>query len=95
MEFENTEYIENTLVYEDYCRLRESVGWTIFPNAEKSLKNSLYTIAAIQDKSFDNPVYFRIIKVFFINKFCFFSFINTDLLLALLYRNNYPEGNKK
>ena len=55
MEFENTEYIENTLVYEDYCRLRESVGWTIFPNAEKSLKNSLYTIAAIQDKSFDNP----------------------------------------
>ena len=49
MEFENTEYIENTLVYEDYCRLRESVGWTNFPNAEKSLKNSLYTIAAMQD----------------------------------------------
>jgi len=49
LEFENMEYIENVLAYEDYCRLRESVGWTNFPNAEKSLKNSLYTIAAMQD----------------------------------------------
>ena len=43
------EFIENVLVYEDYCRLRESVGWINSPNAEKSLKNSLYTIAAMQD----------------------------------------------
>lgn len=49
LEFEDMEYIENVLVYEDYCRLRESVGWINFSNAEKSIKNSLYTIAAMQD----------------------------------------------
>ena len=43
------EYKENVLAYEDYCRLRESVGWLNFPNIQKSLENSLYTIAAVQD----------------------------------------------
>lgn len=42
------EYKENFLDYEDYCRLRESVGWLNFPNARKALQNSLYTIAAVQ-----------------------------------------------
>ena len=34
------EYKENILGYEDYCRLRESVGWLNFSKvqAEKSLK---------------------------------------------------------
>lgn len=44
------EYKENILVYEDYCKLRESVGWPVFPNVQKVLGNSLYTITAIQDK---------------------------------------------
>ena len=43
------EYKENVLTYEDYCRLRESVGWLNFPNIQKSLENSLYTIVAVQD----------------------------------------------
>lgn len=42
------DYIENALSYEDYCRLRQSVGWTNFSKvqAENSLKNNLYTVAA-------------------------------------------------
>ncbi len=43
------EYKENSLVYEDYCKLRESAGWPVFSNARKSLGNSLYTIAAVQN----------------------------------------------
>lgn len=43
------EYKENILVYEDYCKLRESAGWPVFSNARKSLENSLYTIAAVQN----------------------------------------------
>lgn len=43
------EYKENILGYEDYCKLRESVGWQNFPNARQSLKNSLYTITAIKN----------------------------------------------
>lgn len=43
------EYKENSLDYEGYCRLRKSVGWLNFPNMRKSLENSLYTIAAVQD----------------------------------------------
>lgn len=41
-------YKENALCYEDYCRLRESVGWMNFSKTqtEKSLKNSLYTVVA-------------------------------------------------
>ncbi len=46
---ENMKYRENVLAYEDYCRLRESVGWLNFPNIQKSLENSLYTITAVQD----------------------------------------------
>ena len=42
---------ENTLCYEEYCKLRESVGWINFSRTqtEKSLQNSLYTVAAEED----------------------------------------------
>lgn len=42
---------ENALCYEDYYRLRESVGWNNFSRlqAEKSLRNSLYTVTAEND----------------------------------------------
>lgn len=45
------EYKENTLSYEDYCRLRQSVGWTNFSKTqtEKSLEKSLYTVVANSD----------------------------------------------
>ena len=45
------EYKENILGYEDYCRLRESVGWLNFSKvqAEKSLNNSVYTVVALKD----------------------------------------------
>lgn len=45
------EYKENTLSYEDYCRLRQSVGWTNFSKTqtEKSLERSLYTVVADND----------------------------------------------
>lgn len=45
------DYKENTLSYEDYCRLRQSVGWTNFSKAqtEKSLERSLYTVVANSD----------------------------------------------
>ncbi len=44
-------YKENALCCEDYCRLRESVGWFQFPKerTEKALQNSLYTVTAEQD----------------------------------------------
>lgn len=44
------EYRENTLSYEDYSRLRESVGWKNFSKiqAENALKHSLYTITAVE-----------------------------------------------
>ena len=44
-------YKENTLCYEEYCKLRESVGWINFSRTqtEKSLQNSLYTVAAEED----------------------------------------------
>lgn len=42
---------ENVLCCEDYYRLRESVGWHNFSRvqAEKSLKNSLYTVTVEKD----------------------------------------------
>lgn len=45
------EYKENNLSYEDYCRLRQSVGWTNFSKTqtEKSLERSLYTVVADND----------------------------------------------
>lgn len=44
-------YKENTLCYEEYCKLRESVGWINFSRTqtEKSLQNSLYTVAREED----------------------------------------------
>lgn len=45
------EYQENVLCYEDYCRLRESVGWTNFSKeqTQAALSNSLYTVAAFEN----------------------------------------------
>ncbi len=42
---------ENVLGYEDYCRLRESVGWQLFSEeqTQKALSNSLYTVIAVDD----------------------------------------------
>lgn len=44
-------YKENALYYKDYCKLRESVQWANFSKTqtEKSLKNSLYTVAVETD----------------------------------------------
>ena len=45
------QYIENMLHYEDYCKLRESVGWLLFSKeqTQKALINSLYTVIAVKD----------------------------------------------
>ncbi len=45
------EYKENALCYEDYCRLRENVGWLLFSKeqTQKALDNSLYTVIAVDD----------------------------------------------
>ena len=45
------EYQENVLCYEDYCRLRESVGWTNFSkeHTQAALSNSLYTVAVFEN----------------------------------------------
>ena len=45
------EYKENVLSYEDYYRLRESVGWNNFSmmQAQTALDNSLHTIIAAND----------------------------------------------
>lgn len=45
------EYQENVLCYEDYCRLRKSVGWTNFSKeqAQTALSNSLYTVAVFEN----------------------------------------------
>lgn len=45
------EYKENALCYEEYCSLRESVGWLLFPKEqmEKALNNSVYTVIAVED----------------------------------------------
>lgn len=45
------EYQENVLCYEDYCRLRESVGWTNFSKEQTraALSNSLYTVAVFEN----------------------------------------------
>lgn len=45
------EYQENVLCYEDYYRLRESVGWSNFSKeqAQAALNNSLYTIAVFEN----------------------------------------------
>ena len=45
------EYQENVLCYEDYCRLRKSVGWTNFSKeqTQAALSNSLYTVAVFEN----------------------------------------------
>lgn len=44
------EYRENSLSYEEYYRLRESVNWKNFSKvqAENALKNSLYIVTAVE-----------------------------------------------
>lgn len=45
------EYQENVLCYEDYYRLRESVGWANFSKEQTQavLNNSLYTVAVFEN----------------------------------------------
>lgn len=45
------EYLENHLTYEDYVRLRESVGWQNWPETQvrAALAHSTHTITAICD----------------------------------------------
>lgn len=45
------EYKENALCYEDYCSLRESVGWLLFAveQTRRALGNSLYTVIAVEN----------------------------------------------
>ena len=47
------EYQENMLCYEDYRRLRASVGWLNFSEEQtrESLKHSIYTVIAV-DKDY-------------------------------------------
>ena len=42
---------ENTLCYEDYCRLRTSVGWLIFSKeqTERAVDRCLYSVVAEED----------------------------------------------
>ncbi len=44
-------YKENALCYEDYCNLRESVGWLLLSKeqTENALRNSLYTVIAVDN----------------------------------------------
>lgn len=44
------EYKENTLSYEDYAKLRESVGWLNFSKeqSENAIRNSLYIATAVE-----------------------------------------------
>lgn len=43
------EYRKNTLCYEDYCKLRESVGWqnSFKVQTQTALDNSLYIVTAV------------------------------------------------
>lgn len=45
------EYRENTLSYEDYTKLRESVGWLNFSKeqSENAIRNSLYIATAVEN----------------------------------------------
>lgn len=49
---EEAVFKENNLKYEDYCRLRECVGWQNFSRvqAEKSLNHSVYSVTATLDR---------------------------------------------
>lgn len=44
-------YMENVLCYEDYSKLRESVGWMLFSKeqTQMALMKSLYTVIAVKD----------------------------------------------
>ena len=46
------EYLENSLTYQEYISLRSSVGWNNFAEEQvsNSIRNSLYTITAVDDK---------------------------------------------
>lgn len=46
-----TAYRENALGMEDYCRLRESVGWLLFSEEQmqNALAHSAYTVLAVKD----------------------------------------------
>ena len=45
------EYKENSLDFDDYCRLRQSVGWKLFSKEQmrQALDTSLYTVSAVEN----------------------------------------------
>ncbi len=45
------EYKENVLSYENYCALRESVGWQLFSGnqMQQAIDNSLYTVVVVEN----------------------------------------------
>lgn len=66
------DYKENALTYEIYYKLRKSVEWMNLPKTkiEKSIKNSLYTIAVFDKNSavgmgrlIDDGIYYIIVDV--------------------------------
>lgn len=63
---------ENQLSYDDYCRLRESVGWINFSEQQTrlALSSSLYTVTAFEGKQavgmgrvFGDGIYYTIADV--------------------------------
>lgn len=51
MKYNNIEYKENVLCYEDYLMLRESVDWINFSHKQikKAINNNLYTVIAVDN----------------------------------------------
>lgn len=45
-------YKENILQYSDYCALRESIGWRIYPKEQTihALEHTLYNVVAVDDE---------------------------------------------
>lgn len=66
------EFKENQLSYDDYCKLRESVGWINFAEQQTrlALSSSLYTVTAFEGKKavgmgrvFGDGIYYTIADV--------------------------------
>lgn len=66
------EFKENQLSYDDYCKLRESVGWINFAEQQTrlALSSSLYTVTAFEGKKavgmgriFGDGIYYTIVDV--------------------------------
>ena len=57
-------YMENVLCYEDYSKLRESVGWMLFSKeqTQMALMNSLYTVIAV-GRLIGDGMYYMIVDI--------------------------------